>query len=121
MAISPCRHVDLQLPAVVLRGDDDAAGMSDDDGVTGVRYAIAVVTGVGLALLVLLALDVPRELVGADGAAVTLVMLAGAFGWRFPRAAAGVAVLAGPVGVGAAAQPLLVPSLAGLVGVAVLV
>lgn len=88
---------------------------------TPVRYAIVTGTGVALALIELVGMDIPRELVGADGAAVTLTVLAAGLGWWFPRVAGCVAILAGAVGVGAAAQPLLFPALTGLAGVVVLV
>ncbi len=90
-------------------------------GVTRIRNAAAACAVVVLAVLELGLPGLDRDLIGPDGAAVGLVLLA-AVVWRVsPRAAGGIAVTAGVVGFAAVAQALAVPSLVGLLGVAGLV
>lgn len=60
-----------------------------------------------------------KDVLGADGATVALVVLAAGLSWWFPRLAAVLAVAGGVVGY-SLVQQLLVTSVAGLLGVVVL-
>lgn len=61
-----------------------------------------------------------KDVLGADGAAVALVVLAAGLSWWFPRFAAVLAVAGGVVGFSVVEQQLLATSVAGLLGVVVL-
>lgn len=61
-----------------------------------------------------------KDVLGADGAAVALVVLAAGLSWWFPRLAAVLAIAGGVVGFSVVDQQLLATSVAGLLGVVVL-
>lgn len=107
----------------MLRGDDGGACVGNDGGMnrswpvraTALAYLVAGL----LALKESPYFGAPTAL--ADPVAAGLVLLAAVLAWFLPRTAALSALVGGVIGYAVAAEPLLATSVAGLIGVIVLV